>query len=115
MHYPVHGMAGMSASVVQFPESGAYPATPLSEDDERVIALIRRSLAATRALDRDGVRLDEDVSPNSQAGLHRLLGAISKPEDDLAEVASRDLLIACWLEGISNVVRDALYRCEHRT
>jgi hypothetical protein len=57
-------MAGMTASVVRFPESGAYPAA-LSEDDERVIALIRRSLAATRALDRDGVRLDEDESPNS--------------------------------------------------
>jgi hypothetical protein len=87
----------MSPTVVQFPESGAYPAAPLSEDDARVVALIRRSLAATRALDRDGVPLDEDESPDSQAGLHRLLGAISKPEDDLAEVASRDLLIAGWL------------------
>jgi hypothetical protein len=65
----------MSASVVQFPESGAYPATLLSGDDERVIALIRRSLAATRALDRDGVRLDEDESLNSQAELHRLLAS----------------------------------------
>jgi hypothetical protein len=108
-------MAGMTASVVRFPKSGAYPAAPLSEDDERVIALIRRSLAATRALDRDGVRLDEDESPNSQVGLHRLLGATSKPEDDLAEVASRDLLIAGWLEGINNVVGDAQYRCEQRT
>jgi hypothetical protein len=53
----------MSASIVQFPESGAHPATPLSEDDEWVIALIRRSLAATRALDLDGVRLDEDSRP----------------------------------------------------
>jgi hypothetical protein len=40
----------MSATVVQCPESGAYPAAPLSQDDERVIALIRRSLAATPAL-----------------------------------------------------------------
>ena len=95
------GKAGMTASVVRFPESGAYPAAPLSEDDERVIALIRRSPAATRALDRDGVRLDEDESPNSQVGLHRLLGTTSKPEDDLAEVARRYLLIAGWLAALA--------------
>jgi hypothetical protein len=108
-------MAGMTASVVRFPESGAYPAAPLSEDDERVIALIRRSLAATRALDRDGVRLDEDESPNSQAGLHRLLGAISKPEDDLAEVASRDLLSAGWVRALATSLRMRSNRCEQRT
>jgi hypothetical protein len=42
------GVAVMSATVVQFPDGGAHPTAPLSEADERVIALLRRRLTVER-------------------------------------------------------------------
>jgi hypothetical protein len=107
----------VSVTVVQFPEGGAYPSAPLSPADERVIALIRRSLAAERALHAAYARLGddcdvEDCSPEVQKEIERLHEATLKPEVELAELAEQDKLLADWLEIIGRVVHNAQYRRE---
>jgi hypothetical protein len=107
----------MSATVVQFPEGGAYPSMPLSEKDERVLALIRRSLAAERALYAAYDRLDddcdvEDCSSEIQREFERLHEAACKPKAVLAELAQQDNLFAEWFENIGQAVHNARYRRE---
>jgi hypothetical protein len=93
----------MSATIVQFPEGGAYPSSPLSKKDERVLALLRRSLVAVRALQYARAQIDddtdvEDCSPEVQREIERLHEATYKPEAGLAELAEQDEGLADWLE-----------------
>jgi hypothetical protein len=81
----------MSAHVVQFPTGGAHPSAPLSKDDERVLALIRRSLAAWHALSRDCSRLTADGSAEAKEQLDRLGKAVTVVEDQLAAIAEKDI------------------------
>jgi hypothetical protein len=102
-------------SIVQFPEGGAYLSAPLGDKDERLFALIRRSLAAYRALDRDCSRLHEDDSPAAQSELHRLHAAVSKAEDELAALVEPDLMLRGWLEEcVGDAVENSHYRREQR-
>jgi hypothetical protein len=78
----------MSAGVVQFPDGGKYPAARLTKLDQRVLALIARHLAAWHALDRECSALDEAGTPEAKAELDRLHAAVSKPEDELADIAA---------------------------
>jgi hypothetical protein len=72
---------------------------PLSTTDERVLALIRRSLAAWHALNRDCSGLNKDGSREAMAKLRRLDAAVTRAEDELAEIAENDTAIRDWLEG----------------
>jgi hypothetical protein len=92
----------MSTTVVKFPEGGAYPSAPLCKKDERALALLRRSLAAARALQsayaRKGDCDVEDCSPEVQREFERLHEATHKPEAELAELADQDEGLADWFE-----------------
>jgi hypothetical protein len=94
------------SAIVQFPEGGAYPSAPLTDQDERVIALIGRCLAAHRACQ---CFLEENpYAPQThpeQLGHHH--DAMGKPEDELAEIANRDGVICGLLEALGNIVIDS--------
>jgi hypothetical protein len=99
----------MSASVVQFPNSEV----PLNKRDAQILALIRQSLAAWRALDRDCSRLDMDDSPEAKAELRRLDAAVSDAEDRLAALAERDRTIRGWLaDCVGRAVENSRFRRE---
>jgi hypothetical protein len=104
-----------NSTIVQFPEGGAYPSAPLSDKDERLLALIRRSLAAWRALNRDCSSLTECDSPEAAAELNRLDTAVSKAEDALAALVGPDAMLRDWLkESIGAAVENSRWRRERR-
>jgi hypothetical protein len=89
------------------------PFTRPAPEDERVLALIRRSLAVWRALNRDCSRLNEDGSREAIARLRRLDDAVTIVEDELAAIAEKDLVIRDWLEQqIGGVIRNSRFRRE---
>jgi hypothetical protein len=99
------------SAIVQFPEGGAYPSAALSKKDERVLALIKRSLAAYRALARDCDRLSDDGSPEAEAELDRLHAAVNKAEDELAALVEPDMVLRDWLsECAGDAVENSHFR-----
>jgi hypothetical protein len=100
----------MSASIVQFPED---PSAPLRKKDERVLALLRRSLVAWHALNRDCSRLNKDGSREAMAKLRRLDDAVTIVEDELAAIAEKDVVIRDWLElQVGGTIRNSRFRRE---
>jgi hypothetical protein len=91
----------------------SLPPAPLSTEDERVLALIRRSLAAWRALNRDCSRLEEDGSRGAMAKLRRLHDAVTTVEEELAAIAEKDVVIDDWLElQIGSAIKNSRFRRE---
>jgi len=103
----------MSASIVHFPDGGKYPAARLTKLDQRVLALIARHLAAYRALQCAFDEAPDSDSDNiPEAELAPLRAAVTKPEDDLADIAERDLFVNGWLNGLGTLVDDSRFRRE---
>jgi hypothetical protein len=100
----------MNATLVQFPGGGAHPAARCSRRDTRILALIKRHLAAYAAHSRAFHHFDDTDTPEAQAVIDPLGDALCKVEDALADLGERDVYIADWLETIGAVVEDSRYR-----
>ena len=93
----------MSAAIVRFPEGREV--APLTEDDERVLALLGRSLAAWWAFDSVCSELEEAGTAEAEAEQRRLNAAIDKPQDELRSIAKSDRLIFGWFEHLGVLAR----------